>query len=91
MCLGLPMRVVDATEWQATVEGCGEVRQVSLLWTGSLPVGTPVLVHQDRAVRVLDEAEVDSLTEAITALKSGQVLDDSVPQLPPHLQVPRHG
>ena len=86
MCLGIPMRVLSATEFQATVGGCGEVREVSLLWTGPLAVGTPVLVHQDRAIRVLEEAEVASLEEAIVSLTSGERLADTVPELPPHLR-----
>jgi hydrogenase maturation factor len=80
------MRVVEATEFQATVEGCDEVRIVSLLWTGPLTVGTPVLVHQDRAIRVLDEAEVESLEKAIRSLKSGERLEDVPPELPLHLR-----
>ncbi len=90
MCLGLPMRVTHATEWQATVEGCGEVRTVTLLWTGPLAIGTPVLVHQDRAVRVLDEAEVGPLIAAIAALSTGQLAEAPPPRLPEHLRV-NHG
>lgn len=95
MCLGLPMRVVSTDGISAVVEGLGERRKVSLLLVGAVSKGTPLLVHAERAVRVLDEAEVPLLERALAGLHAalqGQPLAgyfddlDREPQLPPHLR-----
>ena len=95
MCLGLPMRVVESDGFTATVEGLGERRKVSLLLVGDLPKGTPVLVNAGNALRVLEEAEVPLIEQALTGLNAalnGESLDgyfddlEREPQLPPHLR-----
>ncbi len=95
MCLGLPMRVVELEGDFALVEGLGETRRVSLLLIGPQPVGTPLLIHTDNAVRVLDEAEVPLLERALGGLQAVLVgespeayFDDLIqrtPRLPAHL------
>lgn len=96
MCLGLPMRVVEANDLFAIVEGRGERRRVSLALTGPQPVGTPLLVHVDTAVRVLAPEEVPLLERALDGLDAalaGENVDayfpdlaGREPQLPPHLR-----
>ncbi len=95
MCLGLPMRVVDFDSSSALVEGLGERRRVSLLLVGPVRRGTPLLVHAQRAVRVLDEAEVPLLERALAGLQAalkGEPLRgyfddlDREPTLPAHLR-----
>jgi hydrogenase expression/formation protein HypC len=101
MCLGIPMRVVQSSELSALVEGRGERREVSLLLTGPQPPGTPLLVHVSTAVRVLDEAEVPLLEQALDGLAASlegrpfeQHFADLIgrtPELPEHLRPPSSG
>ncbi len=95
MCLGLPMRIVKTDGVSATVEGCGDRREVSLLLVGEQAVGTALLVHRGNAVRVLPEDEVPLLEQALSGLAAaieGRPLDgyfddlEREPQLPLHLQ-----
>ena len=101
MCLGLPMRVVSTDGFSAVVEGRGERRTVSLILVGEQPPGTPLLVHVDNAVRVLDEAELPLLNQALDGLDAaltGDAVDryfpdlaGREPQLPPHLRATDEG
>lgn len=97
MCIGLPMRVLEADDVSALVRSRdGTSRRVSLLLLGELPVGTPVLVHVDTAVRVLAEDEVpliEAALEAADAAARGEAWEhlmadllQRTPELPPHLQ-----
>lgn len=97
MCLGIPMRVVTSDAAGALVRRQdGEERTVSLMLVGPQPVGTPLLVHLDTAIRVLREDEVPLLENALKALEAAangesfehlvQDLVDRVPELPPHLR-----
>jgi hydrogenase expression/formation protein HypC len=97
MCLGIPMRVVANDATGALVRGRdGEERTVSLLLVGPQPLGTPLLVHLDTAVRVLTEEEVPLLENALRALEAAvngqafehwvQDLVDRTPELPAHLR-----
>lgn len=62
---------------------------------GTQPVGTPLLVHLDAAVRVLEEAEAALIERAVAGLEAAGrgedpegYFDDLVnrePSLPPHL------
>jgi hydrogenase expression/formation protein HypC len=101
MCLGVPMRVVEAFEHSAVVEWRGERREVSLMLVGSQPVGTALLVHIDTAVRVLDEAEVPLLEQALEGLAAsleGRPFEEHfadlinrTPELPEHLRTKTAG
>lgn len=96
MCLGFPMRVVEANGLAAVVERRGERQPVSLALVGAVPVGTAVLVHLGSAVRVLEEAEVgliDAALDGLGAALAGENTDayfaDLIgrePQLPEHLR-----
>ena len=96
MCIGVPMRVVEANGLAAVVERRGERQRVSLALVGPLEVGVAVLVHPGSAVRVLDDAEVgliESALDGLDAALNGQNVDgyfaDLVgrePQLPEHLR-----
>ena len=70
MCLGVPMRVVEADEAGALVSGRGGTRRVSLLLIGPQPVGTPLLIHIDSAIRVLSEDEVPLIEQALDGLEA---------------------
>ncbi len=96
MCIALPMRVVEPEGDFALVAGRGELRRVSLLLIGPQATGTPLLVHTDTALRVLDEAEVPLLERALDGLQAALdgrstdgYFDDLInrtPQLPEHLR-----
>ncbi|MEW5738958.1 MAG: HypC/HybG/HupF family hydrogenase formation chaperone [Myxococcota bacterium] len=98
MCLGIPMRVVTSDSGGAVVRRQdGEERLVSLMLVGGpQPVGTPLLVHLDTAIRVLAEDEVPLLEDALKALDAaakGEAFEhlvkdlvDRTPELPPHLR-----
>lgn len=68
MCLGIPMTVVDGDDFSALCARDGEERRVSMLLVGAQPAGTRVLVHIDAAVRVLDEAEAETIDRALAGV-----------------------
>ena len=96
MCLGIPMRIVESDEMTALCERGEEVRRVSMLLIGTQPVGTPLLIHIDTAIRVLDEEEAGLIEQALQGLAAamrGESIDshfadliDREPQLPEHLR-----
>ena len=97
MCLGIPMRVEQASEDLAWCEGRGERRRVSLLLVGAQAAGTWLLVANGTAQRVLgaEEAQrIDSALDGLEAALAGDAeldryfadLVDHEPQLPPHLR-----
>jgi len=95
MCLGIPMTVVEGDDFSALCARESETRRVSMLLIGAQPVGTKVLVHIDSAVRVLDDAEAETIDNAlagVAAALSGESFDhlfadlvDREPQLPDFL------
>ena len=99
MCLGIPMRIrtTDGT-WAVVERADGERGEARLLLVGAQPVGAPLLVHLQTAVRVLDEAEVPLIEQALQAIEAAgrgdafeHLLGDLVnrtPQLPEHLRPP---
>ncbi|WP_298376433.1 HypC/HybG/HupF family hydrogenase formation chaperone [Azospirillum sp.] len=68
MCLGLPMQVLESDGLIARCAGRGEERRVNVMLIDEVPVGGWVLVHMERAVRPLDEAEVGTLNDALDAI-----------------------
>ncbi len=96
MCLGIPMEIIEGDEIAALCRRGTETRRVSMLLVGRQTPGTQVLVHIDRAVRVLDEAEADAIGRAIDGLEAAlngedfehlfADLIDREPQLPEHLR-----
>jgi hydrogenase expression/formation protein HypC len=96
MCLGIPMRVVEADNVSVLCERRGERRRVSALLIDPPPVGSKVLVFIDRAVRLLDEMEarqIDDALDGLVAASNGDRFEhlfaDLVgrePELPEHLR-----
>ena len=101
MCIGIPMTVRECTEHSALCERRGEVRRVSMLLLGAVPVGTPVLVHVDSAVRVLDPEEarqIDDALDGVAAAAAGlpfeHLFADLIgrePELPAFLRDSKNG
>ncbi|HYD32653.1 MAG TPA: HypC/HybG/HupF family hydrogenase formation chaperone [Azospirillaceae bacterium] len=74
MCVGIPMRIVQSHGMSAVTEGRGVRREVSLMLTGDLPVGTLVLVHKDSAVHILtpeDAAATNAALDEVEAIVRG--------------------
>ena len=96
MCIGIPMTVLEGDGHTALCDRRGEVRRVSMLLLGAVPAGTPVLVHVDSAVRVLDAEEARQIGDAldgVAAALAGQPFEhlfadliDREPQLPAFLR-----
>ncbi|CAO3379341.1 HypC/HybG/HupF family hydrogenase formation chaperone [Azospirillum argentinense] len=68
MCLGIPMRVLETDGFTARCAGRGEERRVNVMLIEEVPEGGWVLVHLDRAVRVLEAEEVEPLNRALDAI-----------------------
>ncbi len=102
MCIGIPMRVVEAAETFAWCEGMGGVRrEVNMQLLGAQPVGTWVLVFLDSAREVLSSEAAHRISDAIRALElvmQGKPVDPAAvdalfpdlahrePQLPEHVR-----
>ena len=101
MCVGIPMRVLDAGSVLAVCEGRGERRQLDLRLVGPQRVGTWVLAFAGAARVVLTAsraAEIDRALDGLEAALSGDPesldaffpdLADRKPELPEHLR-PAH-
>ncbi len=100
MCIGLPMKVVEASPGHALCEGLGERRQIDMRLVGDQPPGTWVLVFLDAAREVVTEAEATLVAQALEALNlaiDGAASTTDIdrlfpdlarrePELPPHLR-----
>ena len=65
MCLGIPMRVLEAGEWFASCAADGVQRQVNLALVGPQHAGTWLLVQQDTAREVLTEDDAHKISQAL--------------------------
>ena len=97
MCIGLPMRVVEAGTGMAWCERRGERIRLDTLLVGDVAPGDWLLAFQGSAVRMLtagEAAETDAALEALEAVLAGADdvakhfadLVDREPELPPHLR-----
>jgi len=97
MCVGVPMRVVVAGEFDADCEGRGQRQRIDVRLVGSPPAGSWVLAFQGSAVRVLsadEAAQTNAALDALDAVMAGAGDLDAhfadlvgrEPQLPEHLK-----
>ncbi|MEP7181828.1 MAG: HypC/HybG/HupF family hydrogenase formation chaperone [Betaproteobacteria bacterium] len=97
MCVGIPMRVVEAEEFAAVCEGRGRRERLDVQLVGAQPVGAWVLAFQGSAVRTLsaeEAAQTDAALDALDAVLAGDGDIDAhfadlvgrEPQLPDHLK-----
>lgn len=70
MCIGIPMRIVDAGATRPWCEGRGERRQLDAWLVGEQPAGTWVLAFQGSAVRVLTDQDAMHINAALDALEA---------------------
>ena len=59
MCLAVPAKIVERTEYMATVEISGVTRQVSMMLLPEAAAGDYVLVHAGFAIQAIDEEEAE--------------------------------
>jgi hydrogenase expression/formation protein HypC len=96
MCIGLPMRIVDASGGSALAERGGVRVRLDTMLIDPPRTGEFVLAFQGRAVRLLSDdeaAQIDAALEAMErVLHGGDGIDalfadlDRAPMLPPHLR-----
>lgn len=75
MCIGIPMRVVQAEDGYAWCEGMGQRRQINTGLVGHQPTGTWLLTFLDSAREVLtadDAARITDAVEAVNLVMRGQ-------------------
>lgn len=100
MCIGIPMRVVEAGDDVAVCEGRGGRERINCLMVGRLPPGTWVLTFQGAALRVIDAdeaAQTNAALDALAAVLAGDTdtsahfadLVGREPELPAHLRAAR--
>ncbi len=63
MCLAIPMKLVERTEFEGIVELDGVRRRVSLMLLPDAEVGDHVLVHTGYAIGKVDEREAAEILE----------------------------
>ena len=68
MCIGIPMRVIEAGNGYAICEGMGERKRISTLLVGDQPAGTWLLTFLDSAREVLTDEDAARITDAVTAV-----------------------
>mgnify|MGYP001062571922 CR=1 FL=1 len=101
MCIGIPMRVVEARDNMAVCEGMGERREINMQLVGDQPVGTWLLTFLDTAREVITEEAAKNISDAITAVNlvmQGETnvdhlfadLIDREPPRPPSMPKPEH-
>ncbi|MFC3162678.1 HypC/HybG/HupF family hydrogenase formation chaperone [Ciceribacter thiooxidans] len=96
MCIGIPMRVVEAGEFEALCERHGERYRVSLMLVGTQEPGTYLLTHLGSAIRALGAEEASAIDNALTGLSEAvggrpfeALFEDLIsrePELPEHLR-----
>jgi hydrogenase expression/formation protein HypC len=99
MCIGIPMRVLEALPGRAVCEARGGRRLIDMSLVGEQPPGTWLLTFLDAAREVITAEQAALVTDALQALDlavSGQAspadidrlfpdLANREPQLPAHL------
>jgi len=96
MCIGIPMRIVDASGGSALAERAGERVRLDTMLIDPPRAGDFVLAFHGRAVRTLaddEAARIDAALEAMErVLRGADGIEalfadlDRAPLLPPHLR-----
>ncbi len=68
MCIGIPMRVVEAGDGYAWCEGMGQRRRINTLLVGNQVVGVWLLTFLDSAREVLSAEDAARITDAVEAV-----------------------
>jgi hydrogenase expression/formation protein HypC len=97
MCIGIPMRVLEADETHAWCDGRGGRSRIDLAIVGPQAAGAWVLAFQGAARRVMSAEEAAQTNAALDALEAAIAgerdlgpffadLVDREPRLPEHLR-----
>jgi hydrogenase expression/formation protein HypC len=97
MCIGIPMRVVEAEDCYAWCEGRAERQHLDMRLVGTQPPGAWVLAFQGSARRTMSTEEAAQTNAALDALEAVRLghgnldgffadLVGQAPQLPQHLR-----
>jgi hydrogenase expression/formation protein HypC len=97
MCIGIPMRVVEAGATEAWCDGRAGRSRIDLALVGPQPAGAWVLAFQGAARRVLSATEAAQTNDALDALEAAMAgvqdvgsyfadLIEREPVLPEHLR-----
>ena len=70
MCIGIPMRIVEAGTGRSWCEGRGQRELLDTWLVGELPAGTWVLAFHGSAMRVLEDDEAQKTNAALDALEA---------------------
>lgn len=68
MCIGIPMKIVEANEVSALCEGMGKTKSIDMSLVGMQSVGTWVLTFLDTAREVLSDEQAQRIIDALAAL-----------------------
>jgi hydrogenase expression/formation protein HypC len=85
MCIGIPMKVVEAGELTALCEAEGGHQRVDMTLVGSLPAGAWVIVHKGVARSHVSEEEARKVADALQAVERALGGDTQVDDLFPDL------
>ncbi|HWR42488.1 HypC/HybG/HupF family hydrogenase formation chaperone [Sporomusa sp.] len=69
MCLAVPAKIIERTEFMATVDISGVTRQVSIMLLPDAVVGDYVLIHAGFAIQAIDEEEAQRTLELFKELE----------------------
>ena len=87
MCIGLPMRVIEAREGVALCAQGSRHEEIDMALVGDQPVGTWVLVFLGAAREVLTDEQAQQISDALSALTiamsggSAEAIDQLFPDL----------
>jgi len=74
MCVGVPLKIVEAGDFVARGEGRNGIEDVNMMLIGVQPVGTWVLNFLGSAREVISEqdaAQINSALDGLTAIMNG--------------------
>jgi hydrogenase expression/formation protein HypC len=75
MCVGVPLRIVEAGDFVARGEGRNGIEDVNMMLIGTQPVGTWVLNFLGSAREVISEhdaAQINSALDGLAAIMNGE-------------------
>lgn len=75
MCVGVPLKIVEAGDFVARGEGRNGIEDVNMMLIGAQPVGTWVLNFLGSAREVISEqdaAQINSALDGLSAIMNGE-------------------
>ena len=70
MCVGVPVKIIEAGDFVQKAEGKNGVEEVNMMLIGSQPAGTWVLNYLGSAREVLTEEEAEKINSALDGLSA---------------------